>query len=149
MSRGVFVKSIITAKTPDPESKEDYSYIGMSIDGSQYVLFSERCSGVVLCGDNHGKYYSTFIESLYHPMGTLLTFAAENYLNDVYPCVVKGDDGMSAFFKPYRLYFSDKKYMGFEIFDDGSVLFSHAVETNYTNIKDYCLEGINLDLDFL
>lgn len=133
----------------EPKSLDKYPYVGLSLCGDQIVLFSERCSGVVLSGTNAGEYFTTFIEAMYEPIGTTLDFSGSNYAYNKYPLVTKGDDGTSIFFLPYRIYFREDIFMGFDIHDNGSVSFTGVTELDFNkSMADGIVSCIDIDLHF-
>lgn len=142
------MRSEVTASV-EPKSLDRYPYVGMALCGDQIVLFGDRCSGVVLSGNRAGEYSTSFIESMYEPIGTTLEFSGSNYVNGKYPLVTQGDDGLSVYFLPYRLYFSQELFMAFDVHDNGSVVFTGNMECDYTSmVVNESIICIDIDLHF-
>lgn len=140
------MSNIVTAELYPTYDPTNYPYVGMSLTGTQYVLFAEKGAGVVLSGDREGEYSECFIECMFQPVGTRLDFHSKSFMEDKFPCVTEGDDAMSMFFLPYRLYFTKEKFLAFEIHDDGSVSFATAIECDYS--KYLGLPTIDIELNF-
>lgn len=132
----------------EPTNPNIYPYVGMSLSGDQLVLFGERCTGVVLVGNNEGEYSNSFMESMYKPIGTTIDLSSNNLFNEKFPLVMMGDDGMSPYFLPYRLYFSRDNFMAFDVHTDNSVSFSGVVEYDFNDLNNTSMICVNINLDF-